>query len=310
MPDNIEWSVMKVLVTGSQGLIGRHLAPALTEEGIEVVAFDKLLSDSDGRPFDTRNRDQVAAAIAGCRGVIHLAAVSRVVWCEHDPDLCQQVNVEGTRNVYDAVMASDHRPFLLFASSREAYGSPTSTPVSEDCPLVPCNVYGRSKLEGELLTNALSAAGVTTSILRFSNVYGCTADHVDRVIPAFARQAARGGAIYIEGSECVFDFTHVHDVVSSIVQAVLQLADGRNLPAMHLASGTGTSLGQLAQLALDASGNRLEIVEKPPRSFDVSHFIGNAALATEYLDWSPKCDLATGFHRLTEDFRREDKQRV
>ena len=254
---------MKVLITGSQGLIGRHLAPALIEAGIEVVAFDKLLSDSDDRPFDTRNRDQVAAAIAGCRGVIHLAAVSRVVWCERDPELCQQVNVEGTRNVYDAVMASDHRPFVLFASSREAYGSPTSMPVSEDCPLVPCNVYGRSKLEGELLTKAISAAGVTTSILRFSNVYGCSADHVDRVITAFARQAARGGAIYIEGSQCVFDFTHVHDVGG--------LRSSRQFCSWPMAAACRRciwhpapvpSLGQLAQLALDASGDCLDIIEK------------------------------------------------
>lgn len=300
---------MRILITGSEGLIGRHLAAVLEAEGFEVVRFDLRLDDAEGRPLDTRHRDLVERAIAGCDGVVHLAALSRVVWGERDPDACTQINVEGTRNVYDAVMAASPRPFVIFGSSREVYGLPDRLPVDEDAPLRPCNVYGRSKVEGERLTEALSDAGVRTSILRFSNVYGWTGDHPDRVVPAFAREAAVGGAIHVDGSDCLFDFTHIDDVVPALRRTMNLLAEGRRLPALHLVSGIGTTLGELGRMARDASGGQLDVSEMPPRDFDVARFVGDPVRAAEHVGWTPKTDLASGFAALVAAFVRQETVR-
>ncbi len=126
------------------------------------------------------------------------------------------------------------RPWVVYASSREVYGDPATLPVPEDAPLEPVNIYGRSKAAAEAAVGRAREAGLATAIVRFSNVFGSTADHRDRVVPAFARAAATGGTISIEGAENTFDFTHVEDVGRGLALLVECLKDGhRALPPIH-----------------------------------------------------------------------------
>lgn len=294
---------MKVMITGSSGLIGRHLGASLARRGIEVAGFDIRETDQDGRSRDVRNADQVENAIAGCDGIVHLAAVSRVLWGQRDPELCRSVNVDGTNTLYRAAAASNKRPFVIFGSSREVYGHPQTIPVAEDCAVNPCNVYGETKVQGEILTHDLSAAGLNSAVFRFSNVYGWAGDHHDRVVPAFAREAASGRKIRVDGKDCVFDFTHIRDVTRALVRAVEAMSLGERLPPIHLVSGQGTSLGELADLAVRTSDNGLEVVANPPRDFDVARFCGDGARARDILGWQPEISLESGFARLVDDFR-------
>ena len=90
---------------------------------------------------DVRDPRQVHAAVDGCGGVIHLAAVSRVATAQRDPGLCEATNVGGLSNVLQAAASSSRQPWVVFASSREVYGQPEQLPVREDSPLQPMNVY-------------------------------------------------------------------------------------------------------------------------------------------------------------------------
>ena len=181
----------RILITGSEGLIGSALRASLEARGTQVVGLDLLgTAREEG---DVRSLRRVRDAIAGCLGVVHLAAVSRVVWGERAPGDCWNTNVGGVRNVLEAAHERTPRPWLLFASSREVYGQPRRLPAREDVPLHPVNVYGRSKVEGERLVVGANARGLRAATVRLSNVYGSTRDHADRVIPAFVRAAISGG---------------------------------------------------------------------------------------------------------------------
>ena len=138
----------KVLVTGSEGLIGSELVKILRSKGYEIARLDICSVDrlSQG---DVRDRLAVTRAIAGCIGVIHLAAVSRVLWGESDPELCWETNVRGTENILMAAAELNQKPWVIFSSSREVYGQPDCLPVVEDATLAPVNIYGRSKVAGE-----------------------------------------------------------------------------------------------------------------------------------------------------------------
>lgn len=169
--------VRKILVTGSEGLVGTALSAELRARGVAVAGLDlKLPAGHPGRA-DVADGQAVEQLEDGCGGIVHLAAVSRVVWAERDPERCWRINVDGTRNVLRAARGSQSRLWVLFASSREVYGEPTRLPVAEDAALRPMNVYGRSKAAGEDLVGELRDSGLTTAILRFSNVYGSTDDH-------------------------------------------------------------------------------------------------------------------------------------
>ena len=291
----------RILVTGSEGLVGLALRGSLVARGREIVGLD--LRGTGSERGDVRDPDRVREAIAGCRGVLHLAAVSRVVWAERAPDDCRSTNIGGLRRVLEAAFEQPVPPWFIFASSREVYGQPRRLPATEDSPLSPVNVYGRSKVEGERLVEEARAGGLRTATVRLSNVYGSALDHADRVVPAFARAAVERSAIRVDDPQCTFDFTHIDDTARGMVAAMDRLEAGETLPPIHLLTGTPTTLRDLAAMATTLAGKRVPVVEAPPRAFDVSRFHGDPSRALNLLGWEPRVRLRDGFERLVGDFR-------
>lgn len=291
----------RVLITGSSGLVGSALCDGLRACGIEVEGFD-LRADGAERG-DVRDLRRVAAAVQRCDGVVHLAAVSRVIWGEQDPDGCRATNIGGLSNVLAAAMARPARTWLVFASSREVYGQPDRLPASEEAPLRPVNVYGRTKVEGERMIAEAVAGGLRAGVVRLSNVYGSTADHADRVVPAFARAAVAGEVLRVDGAEHTFDFTHIDDVTRGLCGLVDHyLGGGDALPPIHLLTGRATTLGELARLAIELAGTEAAMRLAPPRDFDVARFHGDPARARSLLGWEATVSLRDGLGRLVEDF--------
>jgi UDP-glucose 4-epimerase len=294
----------RVLITGSAGLIGDSLRRALLARGVSVAGLD--LRGEGGEFGDVRNLDRVREALAGCDGVVQLAAVSRVIWGEQDPDACWRTNIGGLGNVIAAAEEQARPPWLIFASSREVYGQVDNLPATEDAPISPVNVYGRSKANGEIMVRAAATRGLRAAIVRLSNVYGSAEDHPDRVVPAFARAAAAGAELQVHGVDRTFDFTHLDDVVRGIEALVDVLQTGQFAPPpIHFASGQSTSLGQLASLAVELAGGKGTIVQADPRARDVARFCGNPARARQMLAWTPRIPLRDGLARLIADFRKK-----
>jgi len=300
----------RLLLTGSEGLIGRAARRLLSGMGHAVHGFDLALPEGHPEHGDIRDPARLRRAIEGCDGVLHLAAVARVGEAEADPARCHAVNVEATAGLIDAVAASPRPPWLLFASSREVYGEPARLPVSEDMPIRPINSYGRSKAEAEALIDAAGRRGLTTLILRYANVYGSVHDHPDRVIPAFARASVRGATMHLRGRDNAFDFTHVEDVAHGTALAAQALIAGRGpLPPVHLASGRLTTLEDLARLARAAGGGRAAIREEATVQATVSRFCGDPARAQTLLGWRARIGLEEGVRRMVDGFADLEMER-
>ena len=291
-----------ILITGSSGLIGSALAPVLASRGAHVHRFD--LAAADEAWGDVRDPIRVREAVEGCDGIIHLAAISRVIWGEQQPERCWETNVGGLRNVLMSAAASSRKPWVVFASSREVYGQPDQLPAREDCPVRPVNLYGRSKVEGEALVEAARRDGMRACTIRLSNVFGSVHDHADRVVPAFARAAAQGDPLRVDGAEHTFDFTHIDDVATGIATLASSLAGGEEAPPpIHFVSGVPTTLLELATLAIRLAGSTSTVRHAPPRDFDVARFYGSPARARQLLGWAPGVSLERGLERLIRDFR-------
>ncbi len=295
----------KILVTGSEGLIGSKLVKVLEVSGYDVIRLDVHALDQSIQG-DVRDHPAVAKAIAGCAGVIHLAAVSRVLWGERDPELCWETNVTGTKNVLSAASQSHQKPWVIFSSSREVYGQPQSLPATEGTLLAPMNIYGRSKAAGEELVTQARTSGLTTAIVRFSNVYGSITDYCDRVVPAFARAAIYGDPLRVDGTDHTFDFTHIDDTIRGVSSLVCALESGTNVsPPIHFVTGSPTTLGELAAMAIEVTRSKSTIVQSPPRSYDVARFIGDPSRAKELLGWTPRVSIREGLERLILDYREQ-----
>jgi nucleoside-diphosphate-sugar epimerase len=287
-----------ILITGSRGLIGSAAAKRLEAAGHEVRRFD-LRDDPEQ---DIRRPAALSKALEGVDGVIHLAAVSRVVWAEADPDKTWATNVEALEGLVGAARGMSRPPWLVFASSREVYGEPTILPVAESAPLVPLNVYARSKVAGEAIVHAAAAEGLVANVARFSNVYGCIQDHHDRVVPAFARAAATGGVMRVEGADHLFDFTHIADVARGLHLLADATAAGERFDPIHFVTGHGTTLSQLADIAIQTSDGQATRELAAPRNYDVARFTGDPRRAREQLGWIAEVGIKEGFAGLADAF--------
>ena len=293
----------KILVTGSAGLIGSAVTSRLRSSGCEVVDCDIRFIDNPLSFFS----DSIQPIIEECDGIIHLAAISRVIHGQKYPELCHQVNIEGSKKFLKFYKNLSHKPWLIYGSSREVYGAQKLLPVSENAPYNPVNKYAKGKVAIENIVNDLGASGFNTTILRFSNVYGGLLDHYDRVIPAFCLNALRNEVIRIDGKECIFDFTYIEDVVNGILLVVDKMIHSQKIDsAIHFTSCRGCNLEELANIVLEVTSSNSLIEYKPPRDFSVGRFYGDFSNAQKLLGWTPKHSLEEGIAKFISDIKNSD----
>lgn len=295
--------VRPIVITGSAGLIGTALIQRLTRCGRSVVGLD-VRQGVAALTADILDWNPTSDGLTEIEGIIHLAAVSRVIDAEVDPLRCVQVNVDGTRRLLEIASTSRKRPWFLYASSREIYGQQNAMPVAENADARPINIYAKSKWVAEGLVNAARVTGLRTGIMRFSNVYGAVRDHATRVVPAFVAQALANKPLRIEGSHHTFDFTYIDDVADAIVRLV-EYMDSTNTapPPLHFVTGRATTLGELAGLTIALTDSSAICEDAPPRNFDVAHFVGDPAYSASLLRWSAEHSLEQGLRRMIAEWK-------
>ncbi|MDF2965319.1 MAG: UDP-glucose 4-epimerase [Rickettsiaceae bacterium] len=295
----------KIAVTGAQGLIGKRLIENLEGTNITIKPIDIRYNAGEAQQnVDITHYNDIEKVIADCEGVVHLAAVSRVVWGEINPELCFLINVEGTKNIIKACLASKRNPWLIYASSREVYGQQKTLPVIEDASFSPLNHYAKSKCIAEELVNLAAHQGLQTSIVRFSGVFGGLSDHFNRVVPAFCTNALANKPLFVEGEDCLFDFTYVDDAVSGLIKIFYQLFESKgSLVPIHLTSCQPASLIEIADYIIKLTNSSSEILIKPPRNFDVSKFYGDFSRARSLLGWRPEYTLSKALKKFIEEIK-------
>lgn len=286
---------MRILVTGGAGFIGGHLVRALVREGRGfVTVLDNLhrgrwdtLNDVRGQvrfvEGDILNERLVREVSRGVHVIFHLAAQSRVMTAAADSGYTSSVNANGTRVVLE-VAAAEGVGRVVFTSSREVYGDPRELPVSETAPIAPKNVYGISKAEGEKHCRAL-ANRINTSVVRLANVYG-PGDR-DRVLPLFLEAALSNRPLILYGGQQVIDFVWVKTVVDALICCGFGPAiDG----PVNIGSGKGTTVAELAQRVIAATGSGSTVEIAPTREIEVSKFVADIGRAKEIFGLTPPED--------------------
>ncbi len=303
---------MHILITGGAGFIGRSLQKRLAESNHHIT----LLDIKPPIPLANQVVRYVQADICDFAkmrtvfekydfdGVIHLAAVSRVVDAENNPQACVKTNVEGVNSLLQAIDASGQKPLLLFGSSREVYGESLLFPVAESAPKNAMNIYGESKIKGEKMFRAYSELRqLNCAVVRFSNVYGNRYDIFDRVIPRFIRAIVNGETVSIEGGKQLIDFTHIDDTVGGIERIINYLSVQRNFQDdYHLCPGVGWSLYQLIDYIEAATGVNAKVSVNSKRDYDVEKFVGDTQKIQNLLGLSGFIGLQQGIRLCLDEY--------
>lgn len=302
---------MKILVTGGAGFIGSHVADAYRAAGHDVAVVD-MVTGADRTPRGVRcHRVDVAAeALAAVFDeerpdvVSHHAAQANVRRSLADPVEDARTNVLGTLRLLDLSVRHRVRQVIFASTAGALYGEPRTVPVREDDPILPTSPYGLHKYLGEQYMEYFRRMhGLNTTVLRYGNVYGPRQDPSTEagVVAIFAEAmlARRRPVIFGDGTQ-VRDFVYVGDVADANVRVL-----GRTLPdPLHVGSGTGTSVNEIAQRLRALTGAAEEPEHGPAIPGEVYRIYLDVRRIRDVLGWQPRVSLEEGLRRTVEWFSR------
>ncbi|MBA1324410.1 UDP-glucose 4-epimerase [Pseudomonas sp. BIGb0278] len=301
-----------ILITGGAGFIGSHLSDALLGKGYAVRILDDLSTGKRANlqlqhpgleliEGDVADAALVARAAAGCRAVVHLAAVASVQASVDDPVKTHQSNFIGTLNVCEAMRLNGVRR-VLFASSAAVYGNNgEGQSIAEDTPKAPLTPYAVDKLASEQYLDFYRRQhGLEPVIFRFFNIFGPRQDPsspYSGVISIFSERATQGLPIKVFGDgEQTRDFLYVGDLVQVMVQALEQpqVEEG----AVNIGLNQATSLNQLLAALRDVIGSLPEISYGEARSGDIRHSRADNARLLARFDFPQPTPMVEGLAKL------------
>lgn len=243
-------SQMSLFVTGSRGIIGRHLCTALRKDvdNVSIIEFDG----------DIRERRDIERALIKADKidvVINLAAVVAVEDVESNPAKAYAVNVGGVANLLDVIAENQMKPHFFQCSSAHVY-SPSALPISEDGTTEPSSEYGRTKRFAEILVEQICAKlGLSWCIGRIFSI------HDPRQTGSFLRPRIEerltvhtgDEPFELRGGESIRDFLTAEEAANYIAK----LSKAKYSGLINIASGQSTRISDFVQ---NLAGRELNIL--------------------------------------------------
>ena len=348
-----ETTKVPVLVTGGAGYIGSHAVLALRDAGWPVAVIDNLSTGFafavpedvplyEGDISDTILLEQIFAE-QGIEAIMHFAGSIIVPESVEDPLSYYDNNTVKSRALIEAAVEGGVQHFI-FSSTAATYGTPASSPVSEDSPRQPINPYGWSKLMTEqMLADSSAAYGFNFCALRYFNVAGADpqartgqstagATHLIKV----ACEAATGkrDSVAVFGTDYdtpdgtgVRDYIHVSDLAAAHLLALEALIEqpersltmncgyGRGFSVLEVLDAVDRVTNQTIERRLEARRAGDPAGDAPGfdhRAGDPAELVSDPSRIRETLPWQPKhADLsqiithALQWERKLSDLRGE-----
>lgn len=280
---------MRILLTGSEGFIGRHLRGAFETRGWTVYGLDKKADP----PRDVTRASDVSDLLASgaVDAVCHHAAQTSVPFSVASRTEDARQNIGGTLRTLAAAKARGAKLFVFASTGGALYGECAPGGADEETPPVPQSPYGVSKLAAE---HYVRISGLPYVVLRYANVYGVGDERKEKlgVVRKFLNASITDAQVTINGSPApVRDFVHVEDVVKVNVAAIEgNLAQG----TYNIGTGIGTSVARLATL-LGHSTDRIET--GPAKPGEVKRSVLNVSRIRSAMRYEP-LTLEEGLGRL------------
>jgi UDP-glucose 4-epimerase len=311
----------RALITGGAGAVGSNIADQLVQAGAEeIVVLDNFvrgrrenlawaLANGPVRLVegDIRDRELVAELTRGIDVVFHQAAL-RITQCAAEPRLALEVMVDGTYNVIESALREGVRR-IVAASSASVYGLAEEFPTDElHHPYANDTLYGAAKTFNEGLLRSFKAMeNLNYVALRYFNVYGPRMDihgvYTEVLVRWMERIEAGSAPLILGDGSQTMDFVCIDDVArANLLAAGIDHDD----VVFNVASGTETSLLELAQLLIEVMGSDVAIEYGPERSVNkVPRRLADTRLAREQLGFEAEIDLEEGLRRLVDWWRAE-----
>lgn len=270
---------MRILVTGSSGFLGSALIKRLNED---VILYDRDNNISESLD----NKKLLKIKLKGVDVVYHLAGINN----PKSIDLFK-VNVDGTKNLIDAVKELKQNTKIIYASTFGIYKTPKKGDlIDENYPIEPRNDYGKSKLEAEKLI----LKNNQNIVFRLSNIYGpgmlpgkhsVVANFIDSV---FNKKIA---SVYEK--DATRDFIYIDDVIDALIKS-LDLEVGG---VFNICTGDETSIINLIKI-IEKKTVKKFILDFSTISTGSGYWRGSYKKAEKILKWKPRVNINDGISKI------------
>lgn len=331
---------MKVLVTGTAGFIGSHVAMRLLDRGDEVVGFDNLsdyydvelkkarlarFMDHPGYTHihgDLADRDAVEQAFATHKPqrVVNLAAQAGVRYAATNPHVYVSSNVTGFLHVLEGCRHHDVE-HLVFASTSSVYGADTRMPFSEHQPTEhPLTLYAASKKANEQMAHSYAHLyDLPCTGLRFFTVYGPWG-RPDMALFLFTRAILAGEPIRVfNHGKHKRSFTYVDDIVEGVLRTLDQVPSrctrwSGDMPdpgtsgvgpyrIFNLGNETPVELLRYIEVLEACLGRKAHMDMLPLQAGDVPDTEANVSALVQATGYAPRVGVETGVERFVGWYR-------
>ena len=289
---------MRVLITGSEGFVGKHLVKEFESNGHEVIRCD--IRGSEGFvPIDITNQEQITDVLSDNNpdALINLAGQANVGLSWSKPQLTFSLNTIGLINVLEAVKAVKSGIRVITVGSSDEYG-PLGTRgenVTEDYPLNPITPYAVSKVAQEKLAKIYNSAfGMNICMVRMFNIAGA-GQAKGFLISDFASgiaeiEAGRKEYLSVGNLESARDFTHIEDAC----RAYRLIAEkGHAGEVYNICSGITHTAREALDGLISLSKSSIKVITDPARMrpSDTPVVCGNHEKLTKHTGWIPECNF-------------------
>ena len=306
---------MTTLVTGGAGYIGAHTVRALQNAKRDIVVLDTLERGNKKAVIDAKLivgdiADQKLVAKI-CRkykvtNVVHFAAYKAVGESMTHPMKYWQNNVSSTLKLLETLQAHDISRFV-FSSSASVYGTPKTSPTTENEPTNPESVYAETKLAVENILRSLAIDGLNSVSLRYFNAAGASSDNkigedwttsqnlIPRVMRALLDDKFKfevfGNDYATPDGTCIRDYIHVEDLAVAHVKALEYLESYGKTTVCNIGTGKGTSVKQLLEMTAVVAKREVPHTIGARREGDPVSVYADVTLANKVLGWHATQDL-------------------
>ncbi len=314
-----------ILVTGSAGFIGFHVAKSLLEAGNTVIGADnfntyydpalkrartEILEQSPkfiSLEIDLAEREKVSKSFRefSPEVICHLAAQPGVRYSLINPFAYQKSNLEAFINIIEESRLLPVQRFV-YASSSSVYGGNTKMPYSEEDPVnTPVSLYAATKRANELLAYTYSHLwGLQTIGLRFFTVYGAWG-RPDMAYWSFLEAIIHGEPIKIFNyGKNRRDFTYIDDIVEGVVRALFS-NNLERYELINLGNNKPVAVLDFVKILEDLAGKQALTEMAPAQPGDVVATYAQIDKAQKKLGFSPKTSLAEGLRHFVNWYTQE-----
>ena len=304
----------RILVTGGAGFLGSHLCDQLLARGNEVICLDNYFTGSkqnvihllDNPYFELLRHDITNPVYVEIDEIYNLACPASPVHYQYDAIKTIQTSVMGAINMLGLAKRTEAK--VLQASTSEVYGDPIVHPQPEEYwgnvnPIGIRSCYDEGKRCAEtLFFDYYRQNKVKIKVVRIFNTYGPRMHPNDgRVVSNFIVQALKGQDITIYGDGLqTRSFCYCDDLIAGLI-TMMDTGDSVTGP-INLGNPTEFTIKQLAELVIELTGTKSDIVYKPAVSDEPMQRKPVIEKAKQVLNWEPRIQLREGLMRTIEYF--------